>query len=565
MAGEGFFAVQRGAHDLVLLATWRPAIRGRAVAASGVPVPLAAARYEAACADGEFSGSVEGQEDGAFRIPIICGPIEAFSLRLTAAGLASDAVALGAVPEEGIDLGDIPLHSNRGVSLRVLDDRGLPVERAIAVLGLDPLDCSDLSDSEGRLEVPYLSAGTSLLAVHALGHRPTQVPVTGMLPEWTEVRLERVHVLQVDVAGPAAGAAGARLVLATESVDAFEIPYADVPESFQRELGASSAIQRTTGADTGLRHVYDCRERTRIVGLRSETVVDLEVFGTDGARLAGPLGVRIGGPGLQVVRLDTKGQAFDVPLLVADEAGEPIFMAFVHAAGFPGTLAKTRLDGTAEVRGVFLEGPVLSLRRSGYLPQELVVSDPSVPPAGGRHRVTLRDAASFRVMALTEAGAIAAAEWVEVRHEGRKVGAVHRIDSGTFAVEEVPRQPLILRLTLGGRAFERSIPGPLDTQISVPAYSSVDVTWRGAELEPQRWYVLDLEPIAAESGGLRRPARGEEWTRGVTLPAVFPGTYRACLVDPEGPSQAGSAEEIALGCADLLVGSQQVTLTVTDG
>jgi hypothetical protein len=105
----------------------------------------------------------------------------------------------------------------------------------------------------------------------------------------------------------------------------------------------------------------------------------------------------------------------------------------------------------------------------------------------------------------------------------------------------------------------------VDTEISVPAYSTVDVTWSGAELKSQRWYVLDLAPIAAERGGLRRSARGEEWTRGVTLPAVFPGTYRACLVDPEGAAHEGSAKEIALGCADLHAGSERVRLTVADG
>lgn len=539
---------------LVIRLGLRSAIRGRVVQpGTSVAVPFAEVTYELANPGEQYRSSVDCDEEGRFVVPLHLRTVKHVRIAFVMTGIGRRTLELSDIPSEGIDLGDVSLQAAFDLGFVVRDFQEQPIMGAVARTSDGTNIQSGPTDASGNGVLHGVSPWTNEIWFFGLGYEPLEVPIYNRATNEEsslEVRLARRLLLDIWLRrNDGSPAAKMLVVLSTWEADPIFPDKISRMNLMNGEFGASSAVSTRGGTPSAERPTLIAKYRSDVEG---HIVID-------GWRPTGHLNVRIEDQvGHAIVERDIDllwlGQREAIELVVpdkshalelhvVDEQGAPVAGASVLAVDGQEVLATTRADGLASIAPLF--GAAIDVRvEKGTMCTTFldgVVLDAPVV----RREIALRKGYSVRVYTIDDAEHEIAADRIEARWEGKKIGlSSRRKDETGFTVYALPGEVVELVAYIGGRVFRMSHDARQpEARLLLPSSGRVRL-----ELDPalnrQVQYLIQLRAEDDPSVVLR--IRVDRSTgESVELPRVFEGSYSAELheIDANGKQSSSIARE----------------------
>jgi len=546
--GDDFLALSHPARALRIGLVRSPAIRGRIVDSAGAPVAKAEVEYELKAPTQVTGSSSYSGEDGRFRIPLTFGSLDQASMEIVASDVGSLSLEIHDVDgERGRDLGDLVLKPVRKIAFQVRDEKGKPVEGALARLaGKDR--SSEPTDERGSGILDDAPLEPFPMTVDALGFQQAAVTVPAELEAPLEVTLSRSGRLEILIRDPAGDPVPGLYLVLSSTQPPFEGDQALRPDSILGELGASRAEasrskRNPDGSWKSLGVTFRPDEDGRLLlsGLRPGIPLDLEAHQAVAGSppVAALRGVTLGRGEWRRLVLEVPGPARILQGRIVDARGNPLNGSIEiwrrsegeaipdAGLGWGYNVANTDRQGRFRFERIYEDAVDLEARGRGFLPR--VLRNQPVPRDGKEIEIVLDEGPgrTVRVQVAGPGGQPVAALEVLAKQGPFRLAMGRRQEDGRFLVEGLPAGRVELSAWIAGRAFSQTHDtADPEAILTVPASGSVKVRWI-APIPPDTSSLLELAPESApeKSLGHRFPEKGEA-PGSMTFPVVFPGTYR---------------------------------------
>lgn len=533
--------------DVVIDLVRQPLLSARLVDEAGAPV--VGARAEFAIFSGERWTRRLATSDGAGRVAVVL-PDDELLDEVTIAATSASRRLRGRFVFEGVaalgapDVGDLVLVAGRALTLRVVDEKGRPVEGAMARPIADGVDADEARSTHGPVDewigatLPTRADGVThfdallpdetRVEVVALGHAEIVVDVPPPPADAMTVVLQRgarldVHFTGVhtpdgidllvstdgplceggDASHPMRGALGAAVSMRSE---------------FQWQAGTDGpALQRTTAH-------FPAARRVVVDDLAPDTPLEVSAVSASGEMLWGPVEVVLA-PG-EWHRLDVEVREAGRRLegRVVDGAGAPVAFASVDVVGNPLSSAQDRTDEKGRFVLDGLRAPVVTLAVEGVgfvpLRVEQPVADTPVEIVVERGRsvdVRVVDAVGRTLVPGARVFANMPGRVVHGEAVGPRAGPLYRL-------EHLPLGTVEFIVTIGERTWSRTAHTATDrVTIEVDGIGLLELGWPGdAGLSMP---TLRIDDAATGASVLARQLTPEEQREGLAIAALPHGSY----------------------------------------
>jgi hypothetical protein len=521
-----------------------PMIRGRVVLPDSSEGAANAFGYYAADCEGGGWASADfyADADGRFQLRMPCKGVTKFDGTVALAGVGRAAVALLDVPQGGIDVGDVVLEPARDIYFVTHDRDGRPIAGAIASTFDEKPMVSGPSDGAGLGSLTAVPMTTDLIRVVALGFRSVMRGVnsgeaTPSAP--LDIPMESIGHLEFAIEqrdGTPAPDVYVRLTCrgAPPFISGED---GDGSHPIHIDLGAPQpGVRRTRPAEGKGEAEYEMRYaagsngRLRIPGINPLARLVARIEDMTGAVLAerdvDPALVGSGTP----CRIRFDGAPRTLELVVLDTEGAPIRAAKVRANFEGAVLGETLSDGLVQIAPIYARKVDLRVEAPSYSTAQL--GEVSLTRDIERREVVLTHGRTVQVEVVDSVGTVIAADGVDAKYEGRRVGKVSPCPvERCFRIDDLPPDRIELSAFVSGVRFTKEHDAREELAVfEVPAYGSVLVEF-SEPLSQRSRFVVVLAPEPGADGAasnnaeiMRLLPNGSPATS-FEVATVFPGSY----------------------------------------
>ncbi|HED64718.1 MAG TPA: carboxypeptidase regulatory-like domain-containing protein [Planctomycetes bacterium] len=522
-------------------------LEGRVLSPTGDPVPHCPIELEL---HGPFASNRTRREsdgEGRFRIGIPSEVWDSAELSFRAPGIGFRKLETELDLIRGADLGDVVLHTARGVTAIITDLDGHPIEGArIRWEGIQ----SEGSDADGSCRLASLPPGELSLVAEAPGFVPKAFP----LPDaWgaraapdddpLAIALRPVTSLEIHVVD----ADGETLEGAVLRVSARPLFLLPAGEDLPADWGRNDAVEKrgeVSSDEGGVRNTtvfLDTRTGGRAVLSPVSPDVPIQIRVLDSAEE--PLGweetvlLKEGESRTLEARVPTTLHSLFGS--VVDAAGVPVMGAEISLLDPPGVRARTDATGAFRVEPLLPETLSLLVRARGFAPRLLpdAPTDTPIP-------IRLETGREHTVHIVDDAGRSVHASQVLVIDHGTTILQARAVADGRYHFEDLPVTPVELIAVVDGEGHTALASNGSETTITIPTPGSLFVFWNPG-FDTSAAYLVTVRSKTAPGRRVWRNLGPEEFEAGgVCFESLTPDTYEvSCFVDSPSHSAPGPAAE----------------------